>query len=81
VFGTVAGFALKKTLPTPAVPTEIFNAPFVPVFAPPEVAVIVATPLLFPALNVTETRPPESVLACGGSIDPSVVVNVICVPL
>ena len=38
VFGTVAGLAFTVTRPTPAVPTEILMAPFVPVVAPPEVA-------------------------------------------
>ena len=41
---------------------------------------IVAIPDCVPALNVTITRPPESVSASIGRIVPSVVVNVTSVP-
>src|SRR5204862_4485902 len=51
VFGTEAGFALIATLPTEAVPTAIFSAPFEPVDAPPESALIVAVPFARPARN------------------------------
>ena len=50
---TVAGFALTRTAPTAAVPTESFSAPAVPVEAPPEKATIEAVPLLPFAMNFT----------------------------
>jgi hypothetical protein len=42
--------------------------------------VIVAVPLARPALNITMARPLMSVSASVGSIVPSVVVNIRCVP-
>jgi hypothetical protein len=42
--GTVVGLAATETRPTAAVPTRIFNPPDVPVFVPPEIAVIDAVP-------------------------------------
>jgi hypothetical protein len=81
VFGTVAGFAFTVTRPTAAVPTEILSAPAAPVVAPPEIAVIVAVPFALPELNFTTTRPLVSVRASEGSIEPSVVVKVMTVPL
>ena len=42
--GTVAGVAVATIFCTPAEPTRIFSAPFDPVDAPPEIAVMVAVP-------------------------------------
>jgi hypothetical protein len=81
VFGTVAGLALTVTRPTAAVPTAILIAPWVPVEAPPDSAVIVAVPFAVPALNFTITRPVASVRASAGSMDPSVVTKEMNVPL
>src|SRR5689334_5294718 len=64
--GTLHGLQLILTPPTAAVPTRILSAPLVPVVAPPEVAVIVAVPLLAPGRNLTETIPLASVSACAG---------------
>jgi hypothetical protein len=80
VAGTVCGSALSVTRPTAAVPTRIFNPPDVPVFEPPEMAVIVAVPFSPPARNVAVTCPLTSVVAADGWICPSVVTKVICVP-
>jgi hypothetical protein len=63
--GTVAGVALTITFCTPAEPTRIFSAPFVPVVAPPEIAVIVAVPD-DPLVNIAVARPLESVVASFG---------------
>jgi hypothetical protein len=79
--GTLVGFAFTETLPTAAVPMAILAAPVVPVVAPPDEATMVAVPLLTPALNLTITRPLTSVRASDGSIEPSVVVKVMRVPL
>jgi hypothetical protein len=48
-------------------------APAVPVVAPPDNAVMVATPFAPPAMNVAMTRPLTSVVASDGSTRPSVV--------
>jgi type II secretory pathway pseudopilin PulG len=48
--------------------------------APPDMAVIVAVPFALPALNVANARPPSSVETFAGSIVPSDVVKVTCVP-
>ena len=56
-------------------------APPVDVVAPPELALITATPLAPDARKVTDVRPLASVLASGGSMTPSVVVKVTRVPL
>jgi hypothetical protein len=50
------------------VPTRIFNPPDVPVFEPPEIAVIVAVPFWAPARNVEVTCPLTSVFASDGWI-------------
>jgi hypothetical protein len=77
---TVDGRAVNAMPATPAAPTKILTAPALPVFTPPERAATVAVPDSVPALNVTITRPPESVSAASGSIVPSEVVNVTSVP-
>ena len=46
--GTNAGVAFTLTRPTAAVPTAILIAPFVPVVAPPDVAVMTAEPFAVP---------------------------------
>ena len=75
------GFAATTTRPTAAVPTAILTA-FAPLTeAPPELAVIVAVPLALPALNVTTARPLTSVSISVGSIVPSDVVKITCVPV
>ena len=76
-----AGFALTTTRPTPAVPTAIRIALLPLAVAPPELAVIVAFPFAPPALNVASARPLTSVSTSDGSIVPSVVVKITCVPL
>ena len=63
--GTVAGEALATTFCTAAEPTSIFSAPFVPVVAPPEIAVIVAVPEDV-LVNVAIARPLESVVESEG---------------
>jgi hypothetical protein len=68
VAGTVGGSAVTDTRPTAAVPTRIFKPPDVPVFEPPEIAVIVAVPLCPPARNVAVTCPLTSVVASDGWI-------------
>lgn len=75
------GLAFNDILPTAAVPTAIFRAFAALTDAPPDEAVIVAVPLAFPALNVTIARPLISVSASDGSIVPSVVVKMMCVPV
>ena len=62
----VLGFAVSEMRPTAAVPTAILTAPFAPVFAPPDEAVIVAVPFAPPALNFTTTRPLTSVTGSAG---------------
>ena len=69
------------TLPTAAVPIRIFSAPAEATLTPPEMAVIVAVPDAPLALNITMTWPLMSVSASAGTIVPSVVVKVTCVPL
>jgi type II secretory pathway pseudopilin PulG len=78
---TVVGLAPTTIRPTAAAPTAILAAPFVPVVTPPETAMMVAVPDSVPATNATATRPPESVSASGGTIDPSDVVKETSVPL
>jgi hypothetical protein len=77
---TFAGFALTEMRPTAAAPMPILIAPAVPVVAPPEDAVIVAVPDDPPEENIAVARPLISVSVSEGSMLPSVVVNVICVP-
>ena len=78
--GMSVGFALIATRPTAAVPTATFTALAPDALAPPEFAVIVASPLAVPALNVVTARPLMSVSTLAGWIVPSVVVNVTRVP-
>lgn len=79
VAGTTAGLALRLILATAAEPIAIFTTfaavlvvvpPVVvdvlPPPAPPEMAVMVAVPDEVPAINVTATRPPVSVVASNG---------------
>ncbi len=80
VAGTMVGFALSTTRPTAAVPTGMRNALPDATVAPPDDAVITAVPFELPALNVTTTRPEMSVSASDGSIVPSDVVKMMCVP-
>jgi len=64
--GMMVGLALTATRPAAAEPTAILIA-FVPLAeTPPEMAVIVAVPLLLPATNFTVTRPLTSVSASAG---------------
>jgi hypothetical protein len=53
VAGMIEGLAVRVMRPTAAEPTAILTAPFAPVVAPPEEAVIVAVPFAPFALNVT----------------------------
>jgi hypothetical protein len=57
------------------------SAPFEPVDAPPDAAVMMAFPLLVPAMKFTTARPLMSVVASEGSSRPSVVVKLMWVPL
>jgi hypothetical protein len=77
---TVVGFALVVTLATAAAPTAILTALAAATEAPPDEAVIVAVPLALPALNWTTARPLTSVSTSEGTIVPSVVVKMMCVP-
>jgi hypothetical protein len=78
---TVVGLALTDTPVAAAAPIAILIA-LVPVTdAPPDDAVIVAVPEVVPALNVAVARPLMSVSTVAGSIVPSVVVKITCVPL
>src|SRR5579859_1279034 len=78
--GISVGFAVTATRPTAAVPIAIFNALAEDTAEPPDDAVIDAVPFDVPALNVANARPLISVSISGGSIVPSVVVKITCVP-
>ena len=75
------GVAVNQSSRPPRRRSAILTAPVVPVVTPPETAMIVAVPDCVPALNVTITRPPESVSASIGRIVPSDVVKETSVPL
>ena len=79
--GIRVGFALTWTRPTPAVPTAIRIALVPLADAPPELAEMIAVPFIPPALNVVRARPLTSVSTSDGSIVPSDVVKITCVPL
>lgn len=81
VGGTIVGLAASRTAPTAALPMAILIALLPLALAPPEIAVIVAMPFAPPALKVAVAMPFVSVCTFDGWIVPSVVVNVICVPL
>ena len=88
----VDGFAESVIRPTAAVPTEILTEPVlvavvpplppvVPaVVAPPDAALIVAVPLFPFPRKVAIARPLTSVVASTGSMIPSVVIKITCVP-
>lgn len=80
VADTVVGLAARAMFPTAAAPTAIFSAPLAPTVAPPDAAIIVAVPDAPPAMNFTVARPLMSVSASEGSILPSDVVKLMCVP-
>lgn len=78
--GKEVGLAVTPRLPTAALPTAILSTLAVATAAPPEAAVMVAVPLARPALNITMARPLMSVSASVGSMVPSVVTKIRCVP-